>query len=690
MRTESFAKLLRLSRPKYGTETRGGGGREKMRGEAKRREGRAEARRGEDEERRGEDEERRGTRAEARGSDGKQVGAVARSPGRQRRVTTARSPGRSKARRSAVSPGSPTRSSSRHKSLRSSGSPPSSHAIPPGRSKAFQSSVSPDSSAHSSGSPKSSLAPGSPGRSARLRGRPRISRSPTKPAASPPEPPGPASSVSLESSPDRTEPQPSSQDAPAPQAERHEQMRTPDIVKNYSFQRRWAAGARRGPKGTQWDSLCLPLLSPHKRAVPCRPKRTPLSSRGLAGAVILLLVWPAGLLCLAQVAGSPSCSLLGSLSQSPGAPAWTPARLWDPRCLVALLAWMALQVLLFVLPLGGEVVKGALQHSGEVLAYRTNGMLALLLTLAAMGAGWWAFDLDPTSAPTLLTPLATAAAGAALLLGVALYIASLGKDTADLAPLGNTGNMAYDFVLGRELNPRMGALNVKHFCELRLGLLGWVVLVLGLVAAQARDAGTPCSALALVATFQIVYIAAALWNEGKLVAALDTSPLGAGFLLLFIDLAWTPLVCSLPAAYLVQQPLQLPLYHSASLALLYGLGLYIYCRASAERRAFQHKPSLTRSFRKESIPTATGKRLLVSGWWGVLRHPDTLGQLLMTVAWTLPCGVHAALPWVQAVYVCGALLVRGVHTEQACVRRYGAAWAEYCHRVPYRLLPGLY
>lgn len=660
-----------------------------MRGEAKRREGRAEARRGKDE-RSGEDEERRGTHAEARGSGGMQVGAVARSPGRQRRVTTARSPGRSKARRSAVSPGSPTRSSSRNKSLRSSGSPPSSHAIPPGRSKAFQSSVSPDSSAHSSGSPKSSLAPGSPGRSARLRGRPRISRSPTKPAASPPEPPGPPSSVSLESSPDRTEPQPSSQDAPAPQAERHEQMRTPDIVKNYSFQRRWAAGARKGPRDIYWDSLCLPLLSPHKRAVPCRPKRTPLTSRGLAGAVILLLVWPAGLLCLAQVAGSPSCSLLGPLSQSPGAPAWTPARLWDPRCLVALLVWMALQVLLFVLPLGGEVVKGALQHSGEVLAYRTNGMLALLLTLAAMGAGWWAFDLDPTSAPTLLTPLATAAAGAALLFGVALYLASLGKDTADLAPLGNTGNMAYDFVLGRELNPRMGTLNVKHFCELRLGLLGWVVLVLGLVAAQTRDAGTPCSALALVATFQIMYIAAALWNEGKLVAALDTSPLGAGFLLLFIDLAWTPLVCSLPAAYLVQQPLQLPLYHCASLVLLYGLGLYIYCRASAERRAFQHKPNMTRYFRKESIPTATGKRLLVSGWWGVLRHPDTLGQLLMTVAWTLPCGVQAALPWVQAVYVCGALLVRGVHTEQACVRRYGAAWAEYCHRVPYRLLPGLY
>lgn len=40
----------------------------------------------------------------------------------------------------------------------------------------------------------------------------------------------------------------------------------------------------------------------------------------------------------------------------------------------------------------------------------------------------------------------------------------------------------------------------------------------------------------------------------------------------------------------------------------------------------------------KSIPTATGKNLLVSGWWGVVRHPNYLGDLLMALAWSLPCG----------------------------------------------------
>lgn len=40
----------------------------------------------------------------------------------------------------------------------------------------------------------------------------------------------------------------------------------------------------------------------------------------------------------------------------------------------------------------------------------------------------------------------------------------------------------------------------------------------------------------------------------------------------------------------------------------------------------------------ETIATATGKRLLVSGWWGFVRHPNYLGDLLMALAWSLPCG----------------------------------------------------
>lgn len=40
----------------------------------------------------------------------------------------------------------------------------------------------------------------------------------------------------------------------------------------------------------------------------------------------------------------------------------------------------------------------------------------------------------------------------------------------------------------------------------------------------------------------------------------------------------------------------------------------------------------------KTIPTATGRRLLASGWWGFVRHPNYLGDIIMALAWSLPCG----------------------------------------------------
>ena len=41
---------------------------------------------------------------------------------------------------------------------------------------------------------------------------------------------------------------------------------------------------------------------------------------------------------------------------------------------------------------------------------------------------------------------------------------------------------------------------------------------------------------------------------------------------------------------------------------------------------------------QETILTPTGKRLLASGWWGLVRHPNYLGDIIMAFAWTFPCG----------------------------------------------------
>ena len=75
------------------------------------------------------------------------------------------------------------------------------------------------------------------------------------------------------------------------------------------------------------------------------------------------------------------------------------------------------------------------------------------------------------------------------------------------------GNVLYDFFIGRELNPRLGPLDLKFFCELRPGLIGWVILDLSFVMKAYESGGVVPPALALVTVFHTWYVADALWFE---------------------------------------------------------------------------------------------------------------------------------------------------------------------------------
>ena len=71
----------------------------------------------------------------------------------------------------------------------------------------------------------------------------------------------------------------------------------------------------------------------------------------------------------------------------------------------------------------------------------------------------------------------------------------------------------YDFFIGRELNPRVGPIDLKFFCELRPGLIGWVILDLSFVAEVVSNGQLPSAALLLVTAFHALYVADALYQE---------------------------------------------------------------------------------------------------------------------------------------------------------------------------------
>ncbi|XP_062341661.1 delta(14)-sterol reductase TM7SF2 [Osmerus eperlanus] len=404
---------------------------------------------------------------------------------------------------------------------------------------------------------------------------------------------------------------------------------------------------------------------------------------GTLGATCIPVFLPLTVLYLLCVCRSPAASVL----QWP--PLLPPAsQLWDPLALLLILGWVVFQSFLYLLPMG-KVSEGLVLRDGSRLKYPINGFSALCISAGLFAVLLW-LGMPLGSLFELMLPLAVCAIGVSFLLSLYLYIRSFWASAPALALGGNTGNPLYDFFMGRELNPRIGVFDLKYFCELRPGLIGWVVVNLGMLMKEVELRDSPSLAMILVNIFQLLYVADALWNEEAVLTTMDIVHDGFGFMLAFGDLAWVPFVYSLQAAFLVIHPQTLTPLKATAIVALNGVGYFIFRRSNSQKNQFRRDPTHPSVAKLETIATATGKRLLVSGWWGLVRHPNYLGDLLMALAWSLPCGFSHLLPYFYVVYFTILLIHREARDERQCRAKYGLAWDTYCRRVPFRIFPYIY
>jgi protein-S-isoprenylcysteine O-methyltransferase Ste14 len=91
------------------------------------------------------------------------------------------------------------------------------------------------------------------------------------------------------------------------------------------------------------------------------------------------------------------------------------------------------------------------------------------------------------------------------------------------------------------------------------------------------------------------------------------------------------------------------------------------------------------------VPEALDGRVLVSGFWGLSRHINYLGELLMATALTLSLGHPEVLwPWLYPLYYVALLVPRQLDDDRRCAEKYGSLWSAYRERVRWRIVPFIY
>jgi len=353
--------------------------------------------------------------------------------------------------------------------------------------------------------------------------------------------------------------------------------------------------------------------------------------------------------------------------------------------------WFAFQVLL-ERALPGRSAEGMPLPDGTRLRYRINGLLAMIVTLVVVGVGYAAGWL----------PLAWLHANFGALVsvttifsfGLAGFVWWWGRERPG-GPSKISGHFLRDYFYGTALNPRVppvSGFDLKFFCECRPGLIGWIVLDLGMAAAQYERYGEVSLPMIAVIALQAFYVANNFWNEALLLTTIDIQQERFGWMLVFGDLVLVPMTYSLQAYYLIDHFRDPSALWVGGVVAFNFAGYAIFVLANRQKDRFRRSPDDCRIWGRPAtyLDTQRGTRLLTSGFWGMARHVNYLGDWMMALAWGLLCGFGSAIPYFYPAWFAFLLITRERRDDRWCAKKYGADWDRYRSAVPWRIIPGVY
>lgn len=320
---------------------------------------------------------------------------------------------------------------------------------------------------------------------------------------------------------------------------------------------------------------------------------------------------------------------------------------------------------------------------GAPLQYRLNGLLVFAITVAAWvaicRAGWLAWDAFYVHRWEMV-------AGACAL-GVLFTLAVVLP-----APRVPGWGLAKELYLGRVEQPQWlgGRVDAKMF----LYLFGAVMLELNLLSFGAHhflvhpDDPSPGVVLylALFSFFLVEYLV----FERVHLYTYDFVAERVGF-----KLGWG-CFCFYPFFYAVglwttaelPDP-RWPGWAYGIIGVLFLSGWVLARGANLQKYWFKRDP--TRKAFGFIAPEALEGRVLVSGFWGLSRHVNYLGELLMATSLTLSLGHPGILgPWLYPLYYLSLLVPRQLDDDRRCAEKYGPLWDTYRERVRWRIVPFIY
>ncbi len=325
------------------------------------------------------------------------------------------------------------------------------------------------------------------------------------------------------------------------------------------------------------------------------------------------------------------------------------------------------------------------EHTGELLRYRLNGLLVLIVTVSL----WFAAGLFGGMPWEWLWLHRWPGLAGAATLGILVSFAVV------LSAPSTGRSILVDLFLGRRFNPQAlaGRVDAKMF----LYLVGATLLELNLLSFAAHHWITfpddPSPGIALYVCLFSWFVCDYLFFERVHLYTYDLFAERLGFKLVWGCLTFYPYFYVVGLWTIADRPNpDTPVWLLSLYALIFFVGWSIARGANMQKFVF--KTNSSRVF-LGVIPPETihngEQALLCNGFWGISRHVNYLGEILMASGLALSLGWPLAWgPWLYPLYYVVLLGTRERDDDRRCAEKYGTMWHEYRKRVPWRIVPGVY
>ena len=373
---------------------------------------------------------------------------------------------------------------------------------------------------------------------------------------------------------------------------------------------------------------------------------------------------------------------------------------WDPQAAKIYVGWLVTQAVMYVV-VPGEIAHGQRTPAGHLLPYRVNGLLCYFLSHAGFVAGaylgLWKLSVIADHWPGLFICANLAGYGLTTFCYIKAHLFPTHADDRKF-----TGSIIYDYFMGIEFNPRYGLFDFKLFFNGRPGIIAWTLIDISFGAAQYNKIGYVTNSMWVVGILHALYVVDFFYNESWYLRTIDIAHDHMGFYLAWGDLVWLPLMYTLQCQYLYYNPIDMPTWAVVAVLSLGGLGYYIFRGTNAQKDIVRLADGNCQVWGKKAeyiraqYKTSDGKQhqsiLITSGWWGLARQVNYFGDLLISLAECLPCGFggNALLGYFYIIYMTILLGHRIARSDARCRAKYGKYWDEYCRKVPYKMIPGVY